>query len=164
MISSFPSTQSFSKIGSLIKFYFIDVNDVLSEPEIFNGKLMGDYLFKPGKELFIGLFDYDTAKLDFLDASNNKGNITKNTFSAFISGNSPEYDNLFCEMRTKKFIVFIADFEKNVRVLGRIECGATFSFSFSTEKKHADTPGFDYKFICETSCCPPITTQITDIC
>jgi len=148
MITSFPSTQLLNKIGSVIKFYFIEVGNILFEPEIFNGKLIGDYTFQPGKELLLGLYDYETAKLEFSDSSSNKGNLTKNAFSAFISGNSPEYDHLFCEMRTKKFIAFIADFEKNVRVLGRAATGATFDFSFSTKNKYSDTPGFEYKFTC----------------
>lgn len=164
MLTSFPNINSLLPVGSVLKFYYIHVDDILFEPEIFNNKLIGAYTFKPGKSLLTGLFDKDSAKFDFTDNSGDKGPLIKNSFAATISASSTEYDQLFCEMRNRRLIVFVADHEKNVRVLGRVANGAVFSFSFSTNKKREDAPEYDYKFVWEAGCCPPITTQITDLC
>lgn len=164
MITSFPSNLSNSYLGGALKFFFLPVQDILFEPEIFNGKLIGQYTTQPEKNILTGLFDFENAKLDFTDASGTKGMLTKNVFSAFIAGNNKEYDQLFCEMRTNRFIVFIADVEKNLRVIGRKDNGAIFDFSFSTNKKRTDAPGFDFKFTHESSCCPPISDQELNIC
>lgn len=164
MLTSFPNIISLLPVGSVLNFYYINVDDILSEPEIFNNRVIGNYTFKPGKSLLVGLFDKDSAKFDFTDNSGDKGPLIKNSFAATISKTSLEYDQLFCEMRNRKLIVFIADHEKNVRVLGRVDNGAVFSFSYSTSKKREDAPAYDYKIVWEAACCPPITTQITDLC
>jgi len=164
MINSFPILPNSSKFGSVLKFFFIDVNDVLEEPEIFENKVMGNYTFKAGKNLLIGYFDKDTAKLDFTDSSDNKGKLIKNNFSGTIYQSDIELTNLFCEMRNRRYIVFIADFNKKVRVIGRLNAGAIFSFNFSTNKKIEDSPNLDFKFTYESACCVPVTTQIIDLC
>ena len=68
-------------------------------------------------------------------------------------------------MRNRRYIVFIADFNKKVRVIGRLNVGAIFSFNFSTNKKIEDSPNLDFKFtFYESACCVPVTTQIIDLC
>lgn len=165
MITNFPINQNNNHLGSLMKFYFIEINNILSEPEIFENKLIGNYTFKPTKELLTGYFDKESTSLKFDDATNNIGLLTKNNFSAELSDNSAEIDSLFCEMRCARYIVFIIDNYKNVRVLGRLDNPARFTFSFSTKEKIKDAPAYSFKFYTETTCVMPITTtQITDIC
>lgn len=165
MITSFPVNPNNNFVGGLMKFWFITTDDILTEPEIFEGRLIGDYTFKPEKQLLTGLFDKESAVLAFNDNSNNKGALTKNEATFDLADNSPELDQLFCEMHCKKFIVFIADNYKNVRVMGRKDNGAIFSFSFTTAKKRTDQASYQFKFYTETACILPITTtQITDIC
>ena len=47
MINSFPYITKFIKIWQRLKFFFIDVNDVLRP--IFENKVMGNYNLKPVK-------------------------------------------------------------------------------------------------------------------
>lgn len=165
MITNFPINPNNSLFGGLMKLYFITTNDILSEPEIFQNKLIGNYTFNPGKQLLKGFFDKDSGIFKYDDDTNNKGELTKNSFSAELSDNSAAIESLFCEMRCEKFIVFIIDNYKNVRVLGRMDAPATFSFSFTTKESKKNVPIYSYKFYTETSCILPITTtQITDIC
>ena len=163
-MNDFPVNSNNILIGGLKKFKFIPTADILSEPEIFQNKLIGDYTFKPGKNLLTGYFDKDSGQLIIDDAISNKGDLVKSTVNAILTDNSKELDLLFCEMSCEKFIMFIIDNYKNVRVLGRVNCGATFSFSFSTNDKIADVPQYKFKIYYESRCVPPISSQITDIC
>lgn len=165
MITNFPANSHLIPFGGLIKFFFIPVDDIDTEPEIFAGKLIGDYTFKEDKALLTGYFDRDSGKLDINDASSNKGTLMKNTLTGEISMTSVELDELFCEMRCKKFIVFVIDFNGIVRVLGRVNCGATFDFNFTTKEKIKTSAVYTFRFSYESSCkVPYTTTQITDIC
>lgn len=163
-MNNFPVSNNNIRIGGLKKFFFVPTSDILSEPEIYNNKLIGDYTFKPGKNLLTGYFDKDSGLLSIDDSLTNKGGLVKSTVNAILTDNSPELDALFCEMSCEKFIMFIIDNYKNIRVLGRVNCGATFSFSFSTNDKIADVPQYKFKIYYESRCVPPISTQITDIC
>ena len=163
-MNDFPVNPKNILIAGLKKFYFIPVEDVLSEPEIYKNKLVADYTFKDGKILYVGYFDKNTGLLNIDDSSATKFSPIKSSMAGTISDNAAALDLLFCEMSCKKFIVFIVDNYKNVRVLGRVDAGATFSFSFSSNDKLSDNAEYKYKFLYESGCVPPISTQITDIC
>lgn len=165
MITSFPSDDRLYPFGGLKRFFYIPVEDIETEPEIYMGKLIGDYTFKDGKGLLTGYFDRDSAKLDINDNSDNKGDIIKSAFTAELSVNNVELDQLFCEMRCTRYIVFVIDMRMNVRVLGRVNAGSSFDFSFSSQSKIKTAASYQFKFSYESACVIPYTrTQITDIC
>lgn len=165
MITDFPISFTKNNVGSILKFWFIPIDEIDIEPEIYNLTLMGDYTFLNQLALRTGYFDKDTAVYDNSDATNKSGSLRKNNLSASISDASPELDSLFCEMKCKRFIVFFADNNKNVRVLGRKNEGAFFEFSFTSKENRKDAPIYSFKFYTETSCVLPITTtQITEVC
>lgn len=165
MITDFPINTDNQFFGGLIKFKFIPVGDILTEPDIFENTLMGNYVPKIGKSILSGFFDRESAKFGFDDTSDNKGKLIKSAFTAEISDNSPAMDKLFCEMRCDRYIVWVIDNYKNVRVLGRKDAGAIFNFSFSTKDKVKNAPVYSFSFKAEHSCVLPFTaTQIDDIC
>ena len=164
MITNFPINADNTFFGGLLKFWFIPVEDVLTEPEIFENILIGDYTLKPGKSFLTGLFDRESGQLNIENSLSEKGNIKKHIFSAEISDNSPELDKLFCEMGCSRYIVFVADAYKNVRVLGRVDNGAIFEYSFGTKDKVKSAPRYTFSFSYHSSCVAPLSTQLTDIC
>lgn len=164
MITSFPIPAENPHFGGLIRFYFIPVEDIATEPELYKNQLIGDYTFKSGKQLLLGYFDREEAQYNFESSDSDKGSSDKYGFEAQLGANHPEIDTLFTEMKKKKYIVFVADRYKNVRVLGRTDNGAVFSYSFKTNDKIKNAPAYTFKFTYQSQFEVPQTKQITDIC
>lgn len=148
-------------LGSIKKIFYVPVDFITSEPDILNHYLKDDYEILEFFEEAV--FDKDSAKLQ-IQTPDNDNKLFKYSLVATLSNDAQNIDILFQKLKQKSFVVFAADANGVIRVLGRKNCGANFDFSFNTKDKIKNTAQYEYSFTWESPCIAPFSLQDFDIC
>ncbi len=145
-----------NNLGGVIRFNFIDVNDVLSIAETIDGCVNEVVKLKDGGQWYAGYGTQNTIGYKEPPEPNPNGPIYKKSFVAMCPQDSSDNKDLFREMRNKRFIVDLTT-SNGIRLLaGTLEEPLQFTAILDTKIQVPELAGYSIAFYGDGSLPTPV--------
>jgi hypothetical protein len=133
-------------LGGVLRFNFVDVNDVLSIPIPTNSILFSALSLKPGKQWYAGYGTLGTMSYTEPSELTSAGTLFKRLFVASCPKDGYTNSNLFNEMRNKQFLLDYTDSNGFRKLIGSIDEPLFFDSVLNTKSKMAELSGSVIRF------------------
>lgn len=138
-------------IGGVLRFNFIDVNDVDIIPDPIEGKIIEVVTLKEGKQWYCGYGTLDTIGYTESSEQTSSGTIYKKQFVASCPQDSADNGSLFEENRHKKFILDYTDSNGLRKLVGTIDEPLFFLSVLNTQTNRVSLAGHSITFYCDST-------------
>ena len=132
--------------GSLAKFWFIPVSDVVSIPAAVDYVIPSSIIVQEGKNWYTANVTQDTPGFEDKETTFKGAKGRSISLVGFVPGHHSALSKLFRAMELIRFLVLAEDQEGNQRLLGSIENPMRFKFSFDTGNKTSSSKGYQITF------------------
>lgn len=145
-----------NNLGGVIRFNFIDVNDVESIPDSIDDVVSEAVVLKEGAQWSCGYGTQFSIGYSEPTESTNAGTIYKKSFDASCPQDCAENKNLFRLKRNKRFILDIYTSNGLRLLVGTIEEPLQFTSNLATKTQMTELAGYVIKFYGDGSLPSPI--------
>lgn len=133
-------------LGGVLRFNFIDVNDIESIDVAVNSMVLQAVTLKTAKQWFAGYGTRGSIGYSETPEITNAGTLYKRQFVAFCPKDGPDNDDLFNEMRNKQFIIDYTDGNGLRKLVGSLEEPLFFSATLNTKTNTPELAGHSISF------------------
>lgn len=120
-------------LGGLVRFRFIDINDVESIEDAINGKVLTEIELSDGGQWFTGYGTIGSMGYTETPSENPNGTVFARQFTAVCPQDGEDNNALFNEMRNKRFILDYTDSNGLRKLVGSISEPLKFSATLNTQ-------------------------------
>ncbi|MES2590888.1 MAG: hypothetical protein V4608_03300 [Bacteroidota bacterium] len=138
-------------LGGILRFKFIDVNDVLSIALPINSAILSTVQLKPGKSWSSGYGTLETIGYSEPGEITDAGTIYKRMFVAFCPYENAYSDDLLHIMRNRQFLVDYTNANGVRKLIGSINEPLFFLGALNTKTKSSDLAGYSISFFSDSS-------------